>query len=787
MKLQELFVGEEDYDSKAKMYEEQAKVASEKTRTAKDRRQYALDNIDSYAEAYKEAKQKYDEAKANGDGDVTVLEKQLEITEQAYEDMKNELKESTEDFYTSIEEQIEIAKNAYINTINKAMADMENKMTGGKGLSYISDEWDLINKNADRYLDTVNSTYEVQSLEAKYRKAIDSTSSLNAQKKLNKAMEEELKALQEKDKLSQYDIDRANKKYEITMKQIALEEAQANKSSMRLRRDAQGNYSYQFVADENATAEAQQELLALQNELYNFDKERYQQILDDALAAYQEYQQKMLEAAQINDPEKRAEMEKLITEQYQEYLLAITADNEVAKQNLQSSTMEALQGMYDVNSENFDIMTKGMFEDFKDADGNIKIDFQNLTETELSALMGDLVTGWDGSVQSMIDKIADPGPDGFKEQSKLAFETAKEAAKTLDDTLTTLGDNFSGEGKTAKKILNDVKDINDKMDAFKKDVLDPTVKKGKEKLPDAWATYKTGVKKAADAINTLIGKLMGAYTNASNLAKKLQDIASQSPINVDINYNTTGDATTPSGTHGTGSGSSGYVTPVEEVKEEEKIRANPFLYKGGPVPRFTKNENSGPLDISNLFASKGDKEAYQREYMKKGGTKEANDAITKQFMQSKLSNTLWAAYPINNSDWYSIQATSPVGGIVVGYLKKNQINSFDTGGYTGEWGAEGRMAMLHEKEIVLNKQDTANILNAVSIVRGIGDLINNLSANLLGNLSQRTIDSTLGMRDFEQNVHITAEFPNVSSSSEIEDALRNLTNVAAQRAFNTRI
>ena len=72
-------------------------------------------------------------------------------------------------------------------------------------------------------------------------------------------------------------------------------------------------------------------------------------------------------------------------------------------------------------------------------------------------------------------------------------------------------------------------------------------------------------------------------------------------------------------------------------------------------------------------------------------------------------------------------------------------------------------------------------------IKTIRDLINNLSANLLGNLSQRAIDSTLGMRDFEQNVHITAEFPNVSSSSEIEDALRNLTNVAAQRAFNTRI
>jgi hypothetical protein len=33
-----------------------------------------------------------------------------------------------------------------------------------------------------------------------------------------------------------------------------------------------------------------------------------------------------------------------------------------------------------------------------------------------------------------------------------------------------------------------------------------------------------------------------------------------------------------------------------------------------------------------------------------------------------------------------------------------------TGGYTGAWGATGRLAILHEKELVLNKQDTLNIL-----------------------------------------------------------------------------
>ena len=63
---------------------------------------------------------------------------------------------------------------------------------------------------------------------------------------------------------------------EIELKRIALEEAQQNKSKMRLRRDSSGNYSYQFVADEEAQAQAQQELADAQNSLYNMDKEELQ-------------------------------------------------------------------------------------------------------------------------------------------------------------------------------------------------------------------------------------------------------------------------------------------------------------------------------------------------------------------------------------------------------------------------------------------------------------------------------------------------------------------------------
>ena len=51
--------------------------------------------------------------------------------------------------------------------------------------------------------------------------------------------------------------------------------------------------------------------------------------------------------------------------------------------------------------------------------------------------------------------------------------------------------------------------------------------------------------------------------------------------------------------------------------------------------------------------------------------------------------------------------------------RKRNTPQYASGGYTGEWGAEGKLAYLHEKELVLNKEDTENILAAVGIIRSI--------------------------------------------------------------------
>ena len=109
---------------------------------------------------------------------------------------------------------------------------------------------------------------------------------------------------------------------------------------------------------------------------------------------------------------------------------------------------------------------------------------------------------------------------------------------------------------------------------------------------------------------------------------------------------------------------------------------------------------------------------------------------------------------------------------------------FDTGGYTGAWGPEGRIAMLHQKEIVLNAHDTENFLAAIGIVRDISDQIekNAIAMQYQNQFNAYRGAITSGSDTLQQEVHITAEFPNATNHSEIEEAFRNLTNLASQYA-----
>ena len=77
-------------------------------------------------------------------------------------------------------------------------------------------------------------------------------------------------------------------------------------------------------------------------------------------------------------------------------------------------------------------------------------------------------------------------------------------------------------------------------------------------------------------------------------------------------------------------------------------------------------------------------------------------------------------------------------------------------------------------------------------MRHITDSLNNSVESRMFSLMNQIASAANGIQytpngdTLEQQVHIEANFPNVSNSAEIESAFNNLVNIAAQRAMENR-
>lgn len=685
MKLIELVYGEENYEAQANYYQKQDENYRKQLEFQRVQKDFWWEQM----QAMEEGSEEWEAARENWMSAV-------------------------DDWKSSLNDAIENITDKYLNAINLIFQKLNDEVTSGKGLDYVSEQWELINQNADQYLDTINSMYGIQELENKYLDAIDQTDSISAQRKLNDLMKEEVAALEKKDKLTQYDIDRANMKYEIALKQIALEEAQQNKSTMRLRRDSQGNYSYQFVSDEDSIAKTREELQALYNELYNFDLSAYRDNLDQLLSVWTEYQEKMAEAAQINDPVKRAEKEALIQEQYGQLINGIVAENEVVRTNLHESAFTELADLYNVDVENF----------------------QNMTDAEKEILMSDMIPQWTSGVQQMADVFADED-EGFVGVCKKAME---DLADTTEEYMSDLEDLEDIAGVTYDEITEGTDDTIDKTETLLED---------NQELIDKYGEQLEAIRKIIIELNSLISK----YNSAKQAAMEATEAAykywqeqkrqeaeaaakEQAKSTSNNNNNNSNNSSSSSGRSGTGSSGDG-VPRVGDI----------CTYIGGTY--------------------------YYDSY---GTSPSGNRGPGKQVTITQVK-TDGRPYPIH------VQSSNSA----YGWLKKEQLSGYDTGGYTGNWGDNsGRLALLHQKELVLNADDTPNLLKAVSIMRNITDSIgSNILAQMAG-VKAPTGQVAASTDTIEQIVQIDANFPNVQSSDEIKTAINDLVSRAAQRVHRKR-
>ena len=611
----------------------------------------------------------------------------FEVGTEAWEEAKDNWISAIESEQEALENYINASTEEYINSINAVFEALNTQITDGAGLDYIAEEWGFISNNAEDYLDAINSAYGIQQLQNKYLDAIDGTDNLKAQQKLNDLMEEQISMLQEKDKLTQYDLDRAELMYEIALKQIELEEAQQNKSTMRLRRDSQGNYTYQYTSDEDEISKLQEELSDLYNQLYNLDSDQYRENLNEIYDVWEEYQEKMAEAAEINDPEERHERELLLQEYYGDRINTLVGQNEDLKTNLYESTFLELEDLYGRDSE----------------------EFINATNDKETA-MANMVNGWTSGIQQMTDKIRESG--GFNEVYAESLDAIAEADEKWQDTIDPLVDELDSEKDAAESVQTQLQSL---ADAY----TDPD-----NGLISATDEMVAGVELLVDALDELINK----FAETKGLAVTAVEDAK---------------------------------TLVEAIKgdEADADAENAEQISSGATDTATTTTTTTDTSTTTSNPYAGYRLGGQKYTIKSGDTLSA--IAKKYYGKASLYTEIWA------------HNKSHLRGKNANRIYPGEILYLNTGGYTGDWGDNsGKLAVLHKKELVLNATDTQNILDAVNVMR-------RMSTSLTGLTGLGSVDS--GTNALEQDVRIEATFPNVTSANEIETALNNLVNVAAQR------
>lgn len=268
--LIELINGEYDYKSISKILDGQAKTLKNELDVATEYYQMLLDQR-------KELEAEL--LRAGSDAARELIQNELDAINAAVD-------EAQENMLAKTEEWTEAQKAIMENAMAEAAAEMEKAFTDGMGFDALSNSLNRLSSYADEYLTKTNQMYETQKLINTAQQAADKSTNEAAKVRL-KAYTDEIEQLQNKNQLSNLELEIAKAKYDIVLAEIALEEAQNAKSTVRLQRDNEGNFGYVYTADQNAISQAESDLADAQNRLYNI-----------GLEGTNEYGQKLLELQQ---------------------------------------------------------------------------------------------------------------------------------------------------------------------------------------------------------------------------------------------------------------------------------------------------------------------------------------------------------------------------------------------------------------------------------------------------------------------------------------------------------
>ena len=632
------------------------------------------------------------------------------------EEMDSQIREAEEEFMgtwedtlTKVQEQFELHMGNIVETMSDALA---GPLAGS--LQELQDAFNRQNELKDMYLPDYEKIYELNKLNRDITNSIDETSNVKAKQELAK-LQAEINALEEEGvQVSQYQTEDLRRRYELKLAEIALNEAQNAKSQVQMSRDADGNWSYVYTADEDDVAAAEQ----------NYEDKLF--AIQQANAEYINEMQNLLIQAQMDLASKIEEItadQTLSMQQQQDMIDEITA-HYTQKFGGYAGELELVLDNNAILYEN-DWMAYSERTGYKiSADENYVTSFN---ETALSTLSGfETMEQYHQNFNEATETMLTQTEEAF-ESWQANIDAAMTAAGTsVEDFKTKMSEEVGKALEESKRLADGMKTDSD------------TIK-------TAFSDITSAAQNWSNTYSTIVSDILTKNTALAQSFQTLMDAWTKFEKGP-----TTNDTTTPPPTEGT-EGTEGTETETEEPEYLGQITIQKgYQYWGYKSP---KGGDKNKVKVVNDDRQKR----------------------TYKFTQMDNSTSRKRVYIPSEGVWVS--SYDPDGP------KRIKVEKFDTGGYTGAWGSEGRMAMLHEKEIVLNKDDTQNLLNAVGMIRQIAEIIDLNAYSSAGfGRSITNAGHVGGGGTLEQVVHVTAEFPNATNRDEIYAAFGEIVNLASQYA-----
>lgn len=683
---------------------------------------------------YEQAAQRLEEAQAKLDslgGDETDL--RYDAYKKARDAYLEEFNEAQEAYLSSAQEAMETAQDMYLQQIEKAVYEFGQAVSNGVGLDLLQDKYDHYIEQNERYFDKVNEAYQVSAWYNKLQQDIDNTTN-SAHKERLKALQEEINQRREGNKLSQYDLDILNAKYQVLQAQMALEDAQNAKNQIQLVRDSQGNWNYQYTANQDDIANAQQNLLDAENDWYNIAKQQVTDVTGEIVSTWKECQDKIKDIYSdmtLTDEERSAQAQE-IYKYYSEKIKYL----EEEKQN-------AIADMTEAGNKN--LIDNAIIT------GDTITDLTGITTEELKQLVADSGE----SIADILMKNSEQLKEIAGNNTDLIDKFNNTYAKDLDD-MTQNTTNFEDElRKLLDQAQRDFDNYKDKVQNVASETgttLDNLAQET-DKVSEATDQLRERGDEAKDTLWNMIDAAQNASDGYLALAQSIWDTVEA------LRALASQQAQFAASSSSKGNSSKGYDPNTDYSGVIMDGIANGWLEYGSKEYKELTSQRENKIDDMGLT----------KEYF---GTR--GDAADNRYKDS----TSVGQYE-SEEEWKKKMQALGVPG-------------FATGGYTGIFD-DAKLAFLHQKELVLNQSDTENILAAVQAVRTIGtDLFKSIEKSLDGNaiaamalMGQKLnpVATTPIQDSIEQTVHIDkVEFPNVTSRTEIEEAFISLTNDAAQWA-----